>query len=231
MRPPRIPDSPVPIVAWTCVGKVGNTPKIRTLPDALGDARAQSPATWEAVGQPVKVGGQIMSGLSPVAPRARGSRELTPTPRGGRTRERLAVAALSAIALFGGVAAQPPTTAAATTATVNGCEVMPAKPYLTYINGVKYVEANVYVKCWLSRSGIVNGQLREADEGPDQDITTMWSSDFSMTAGQTKKVLFLRGRCRNFDIGSNEELYTKAKINVGGINSAFASTAEVNGAC
>ncbi len=71
----------------------------------------------------------------------------------------------------------------------------------------------------------------EDDGVCDDAVSGLGSDGFSILAGQTRKVLTIRGRCSNFDFGSAEELYNKARINIGGINSAWASTSNVSATC
>ena len=129
------------------------------------------------------------------------------------------------------IAADIAPASAATSASRYGCTVTPASPYITYYNGVKYAEANVYVRCSDSRSGIVNAQIRESDNGADQHVSSVGSASFSIPAGGTRKVITVRGRCTNFDAIGNEELFTRAMINVGGVNSDWAQTYNVSTSC
>jgi len=136
------------------------------------------------------------------------------------------------MALAGGmIGANASPASAATSASRYGCTVTPASPYITYYNGVKYAEANVYVRCTVSRSGIVNAQIRESDNGFDQHVSSVGSAEFSIPAGGTRKVITVRGRCTNFDSVGNEELFTRAMINVGGLNSDWAQTLNVSTSC
>lgn len=137
----------------------------------------------------------------------------------------------SAISATAGLALMAAPATAATETSVNYCSVRPANPYITTYNGVRYAEANVYVYCSRSRSGIANAQIKEADYGTDDAVSGLGSFSFSLTAGQTMKVGTVRGRCLDFDSVGLEELYNHARINVGGINSSWADTGEVSATC
>ena len=120
---------------------------------------------------------------------------------------------------------------AATTASRYNCTVTPHYPYIAYYSGVKYAEASVYVRCSVSRSGIVNAQIRESDNGFDQEVTPIRAASFSIPAGATRRVIVIRGRCTNFDTIGNEELFTRAMINIGGVNSDWAQTPNLSASC
>ncbi|MBA2314897.1 MAG: hypothetical protein H0V87_05875 [Chloroflexi bacterium] len=145
--------------------------------------------------------------------------------------KRFAMSVFAALVLSSAFLGRPGPAAAATEASVNGCTVTPASPYLAWVDGVKYAYANVYVYCWVSRTGIVNAQIMEDDGVSDDAVSGLGSASFSIFAGQTRKVLTIRGRCSNFDFGSAEELYNKARINIGGLNSAWANTSNVSTTC
>ncbi len=99
------------------------------------------------------------------------------------------------------------------------------------MNGVKYAYANVYVYCWIGRTGTVNAQIMEDDAVGDDAVSGLGSASFTILCRTDPQGAGDRGRCSNFDFGSAEELYNKAKINVGYLNSAWASTPNVSAAC
>ena len=120
---------------------------------------------------------------------------------------------------------------AAGSTSVFNCTVTPANPFIEYRGGIRGVGANVYVKCTVGRTGIVNAQIRENDTVSDDEVTPIRSASFTILAGQTQKVLSMWGACNNFDATGAEELFSRAKINIGGINSAWANTPDVSASC
>lgn len=144
-----------------------------------------------------------------------------------RSARRLTVAVALTGAAILGVA---PQASAATSATVGGCEVTAYRPYIETVSGVRYAKASVYVSCTQSRSGIANFKLMEADPGFDDQLSSR-SASFSLFAGQTTRVGVLSARCTGFDVAGNEELYSEAKINVGGINSGNAQSIQLSTQC
>ena len=137
------------------------------------------------------------------------------------------VAAVAALVVLG--AANP--AGAADEATRYGCTVLPHTPYITVINGVRYAEANVYVRCDTGYTVIVNGKIMEADPGSDDQVVFKTASATVPGDRLARKVLTMRGRCSNFDPTGAEELFTTAMINVGGVNSAWAQTYEISTTC
>lgn len=148
--------------------------------------------------------------------------------RRGPVRTALVAVTLAVTGLF--ATAGP--AAAATEATINYCTVRPWQPY-TFVDssGTRWARASIYVYCSRTHSGIANAQIKEADYGLDDQVSSLASFSFSISAGQTVRVGVVTGKCRNFDSTGAEELYTHARINVGGVNSSWADTNEVSTTC
>lgn len=125
------------------------------------------------------------------------------------------------------VALLAPQAGAATSTSVGGCTVTPASPYVS--GGYAY--ANAYVRCTTGRTVIVNHQIREDDVTSDDDVSVVRADAVTVPAGQTVRVGPVAGRCGNFDPTGAEELFHRARINVGGINSGWAESPRVSTTC
>ncbi len=64
--------------------------------------------------------------------------------------KRFAMTVLAGLIVSGAFLARPAPASAAPETSVNGCTVTPAAPYLSWVAGVKYAYANVYVYCWVT---------------------------------------------------------------------------------
>jgi hypothetical protein len=113
---------------------------------------------------------------------------------------------------------------------IYGCSVSPHAPY-TFVasSGVKYARAHIYVTCTYSRSGTVTKKIMERDIGYDDEVARQ-AELFTIPAGTTRGFV-ITGVCRNFDLGSREELFTEGQLNIGGINSGKAQSVTVSADC
>ena len=137
----------------------------------------------------------------------------------------LAVAIVTALAV-------PATGSAATTASVRDCTVDTYTPFITWINNVKYVQANEYVHCSVSRSGTLSMRLMEDDAWPNpDDLIRSTNVYFTIEAGTTER-FSIRGACNWWDgVGNLSEPYATGQLSIDYYTSSQARSPDLSAYC
>lgn len=113
----------------------------------------------------------------------------------------------------------------------HGCWVAVNKPYLA--NGAPH--ADVFVWCQQNRTVIVNGSIREDDEGFDDDLSGLQSVSYTVPIGKTNTWNYVTTwngyGCSNYDLAGKEEIFATAIVKVEYLKTSEARSDTLSTTC